>query len=83
MRRKTNKPGMMTAALRRAIAEGGMTFLGMEQATGIRRQSLMTFARDESTLRLDAADVLARYFGFKVIAPRRRQARKGTARKGR
>jgi hypothetical protein len=82
MRRKADKPGMMATALRRAIAESGMTFLGMEQRTGIKRQSLMTFARGESTLRLNSADDLAAFFGFRVLAPKRRKARKGTGRKG-
>jgi len=83
MRRKTDTPAMMTDALRRAIAEGGIPFLGLEQGTGIKRQSLMKFARGEQSLRLDLADRLAAFFGFKVVAPKRQQDRRGKARKGR
>src|SRR4051812_43581643 len=40
-------------ALRKAIAESGVSFLGLEQATGVLRQSLMKFARGEQCLRGD------------------------------
>ena len=54
----------MTELLREAIADSGTTFLGIERETGIKRQSLMKFARGEQSLRLDIADRLAQYFGI-------------------
>lgn len=51
-------------ALRRAIAESGMSFKALERETAILRQSLMKFARREQCLRGDAYDTLAAYFGL-------------------
>jgi hypothetical protein len=51
-------------ALRRAIAESGMSFKGLERETGVLRQSLMKFARGKQCLRGDAYDKLAAYFGL-------------------
>ncbi len=56
----------MTEALRDAIKEGGVSFKGLERETGVLRQSLMKFARGEQSLRLDAADKLAQFFGIQV-----------------
>jgi plasmid maintenance system antidote protein VapI len=58
---------MMTDLLRQAIADSGETFVGLEKATGVKRQSLMKFARGEQSLRLDMADRLAAYLGRVVI----------------
>lgn len=58
--------------LRQAIAESGETFKGLERETGVKRQSLMKFARREQSLRLDLADRLAAHFGIEV-----RRKRKG------
>ena len=57
----------ITEALRRAIAESGMTFLALERATGVIRQSLMPFARGEAGINVDAADKLAAYFGLELL----------------
>ena len=57
----------LTAPLQRAIADSGMTFLALEKATGLKRQTLMKFIRGESSLRLDLADKLAAYFGLKLV----------------
>lgn len=62
----------MTALLRQAIAESGMSFKGIERETGIFRQSLMKFARGEQSLRLDLADKLAAYFGIECRWKRRK-----------
>ncbi len=59
-------------ALRRAIAECGMSFKALERETGVLRQSLMKFARGEQCLRGDACDKLAAYFGLEL-----RKKRKG------
>ena len=60
-------------ALRQAIVESGMTFLGLEQATGVLRQSLMKFARGEQCLRGDGYDRLATYFGLELRIKRRKR----------
>jgi hypothetical protein len=58
-------------ALRRAIAESGMSFKALERETGVLRQSLMKFARGEQCLRGDAYDKLAAYFGLE-LRPKRK-----------
>ena len=56
----------MTGAIREAIAESELSFKALERETGVLRQSLMKFAAGEQTLRLDAADKLAEFFGIQV-----------------
>ena len=56
----------MTAALREAILDCELSYLALEKKTGITRQSLMGFAKGERTIRLDAADTLAEYFGIQI-----------------
>lgn len=56
----------MTEAIRDAIANSGQSFKAIERETGVIRQSLMKFAAGEQTIRLDAADKLAKYFGIEV-----------------
>ncbi len=62
----------MTRLLRQAIADSGMSFIGLERETGILRQSLMKFVRGEQSLRLDKADKLAAYFGIECRQKRRK-----------
>lgn len=65
----------ITTALRRALAESlaaGETFLGLENKTGVLRQSLMKFARGETSLRLQQADKLAEHFQLTVRLPKRK-----------
>ena len=57
----------MTEVLRRRIEESDLPFLTLEQQTGVLRQSLMKFVRGETTLRLDAADKLAEFFGLELV----------------
>jgi len=52
--------------LRKTINESGVPFLTLEQKTGVLRQSLMKFARGESSIHLDSADEVARYFGLEL-----------------
>ena len=66
----------ITDLLRETIQESGLPFLTMEQETGVLRQSLMKFARGESTIHLDAADKLASYFGLE-LGPASKPKRKG------
>ena len=56
----------LTDALLEAIAESELSFKALERETGITRQSLMGFAKGERTIRLDAADTLADYFGIQI-----------------
>ena len=56
----------ITETLRTAINESGLPFLTLEQQTGVIRQSLMPFARAESSISLAAADKLADYFGLEL-----------------
>ena len=62
----------MTEAIREAIAESELSFKALERETSVLRQSLMKFAAGEQTLRLDAADKLAEFFGIEIT---RRKAR--------
>ena len=52
--------------LRKTINESGVPFLTLEQQTGVLRQSLMRFARGETSIHLDSADEVARYFGLEL-----------------
>ena len=66
----------MTDALKRAIESSGLPFLTLEQETGVTRQSLMAFMKDERTLRLDMADRVANYFKL-TVGPATKPTRKG------
>jgi plasmid maintenance system antidote protein VapI len=61
----------MTDLLKQAITDAG-SFRAIETATGVKRQSLMKFVRDEQSLRLDMADKLAAYFGIESRRTRRK-----------
>jgi len=66
----------ITDLLRQTIKERGIPFLTLEQETGVLRQSLMKFARGESTIHLDSADALADYFALE-LGPASKPKRKG------
>ncbi len=66
----------ITDLLRQSIQESGIPFLTLEQKTGVLRQSLMKFARGESTIHLDAADKLAEFFGLE-LGPSNKPKQKG------
>jgi plasmid maintenance system antidote protein VapI len=71
----SKRTGTMSELLRAALGESGESLNAIERATGIKRQSLATFLRGESTLRLDAADKLAAHFGIvctRVVSTRRK-----------
>ena len=72
MQARQKKYDTMTEAIREAITESELSFKALERETGVLRQSLMKFAAGEQTLRLDAADKLAEFFGIEVS---RRKAR--------
>ena len=67
MSKKRKVHRTMTEALRRAIADSELSFKALERETGVVRQSLMKFARGETSLRLDIADKLATYFGIETV----------------
>lgn len=72
-RRRTYKT--LTPALLDAIRESGKSFNALERETGILRQSLMKFAKGETSLRLDIADRLAEYFGIEIVRSKTRKAK--------
>jgi plasmid maintenance system antidote protein VapI len=53
----------MTALLRRALLDCD-SLNAVEKATGVKRQSLAKFMRDEQSLRLDMADKVSAHFGI-------------------
>jgi plasmid maintenance system antidote protein VapI len=56
----------IAARLRQAIIESGMTYKGLERATGVTRASIMRFVRGSRSLRLDMADRLAAFFKLEL-----------------
>lgn len=54
----------MANILKQAIADIGLPYLNIEQATGIKAASITRFMRGEQSLRLNTADKLAAYFGW-------------------
>ncbi len=70
-------PGQLpiTDLLRKTINESGVPFLTLEQQTGVLRQSLMKFARGETSIHLDSADEVARYFGLELRPVNRKAAK--------
>ena len=56
----------ITRSLKKAIKDSGMNFKALERETGVKRQSLMKFMRDEQSLRLDFADRLAEFFELEL-----------------
>jgi transcriptional regulator with XRE-family HTH domain len=63
--------------LRRAIVEGGIPLLKVEQETGVQRASLSRFVNGKQSLRLDIADKLAIYFGLELRAKRKGKVNRG------
>ena len=66
MPKRKRKPMTMTRRLRVAVNASPLSFQALERETGLLRQTLMKFARGESSLRLDMADKLAEYFGLEL-----------------
>ncbi len=57
----------LTDALKRAIAESGLTLYRIACDTGVQKPSLIRFIRGETSLRLDKADRLAVYMGLRLV----------------
>jgi plasmid maintenance system antidote protein VapI len=58
----------LSDVLRRTIAECGIPLLTLERETGVVRASIMRFVRGDQSIRLDAADKLAHFFGLRLVA---------------
>ena len=69
MNTKGDQRESLKDALQEAIIECELSFKALERETGVLRQSLMKFAAGESSLRLDAADKLANFFGITIRRP--------------
>ena len=61
----------MTERLRKAVNNSPLPFQALERETGVLRQTLMKFARGETSLRLDKADKLAEYFCLELVQRRK------------
>ncbi len=66
MKAKRKTYETMTEAIREAIADSELSFKALERETGVSRQSLMRFIVGKQTIRLDAADKLAEFFGIEI-----------------
>ena len=65
MAKKT--PPTMSNALKKAIAESGLTLYRIYKDTGVQKTSLIRFMRGEQSIRLDKADALAEYLGLELV----------------
>ena len=69
--KRRTKRASATDVLRRAIAGSGLSFIELERRSGVKRQSLMKFARGEQSLRLDMADRLMDCLGLELVKRRK------------
>jgi len=63
----TMSENTISHALRTAITESGKPLLRISNESGVARGSLIRFLRGDQSLRLDKADILADYFGLKIV----------------
>ena len=63
---KSKPKAPLTDPLRQAIVDSGLPLLRLANETGIARASLIRFVRGDTSIRLDIADRLARYFGLEL-----------------
>ena len=71
----------LSDVLRRTIAERGIPLLTIERETGVVRASVMRFVRGDQTIRLDAANRLAAFFGLRLVADAARPTKPAGSRK--
>ena len=69
--RKTTRTVSATDLIRWSIAESGLSFIELERRSGVKRQSLMKFARGEQSLRLDIAEKLFDCLGLQLVKTRK------------
>ena len=60
----------MTDVLRSAIEESGLSAYRISKDTGLVVSSILRFLAGETSLRLDKADVLAKYLGLELVKKR-------------
>jgi plasmid maintenance system antidote protein VapI len=64
----TRKPtSTLTAVLRTAIVESGISYKALSRDTGVARASIQRFVDGRQSIRLDMADRLAAYFGLRLV----------------
>ena len=63
-KRKKKQPATATEIICQAILESGLSFAELGRRSGVKRQSLMKFARAEQSLRLDMVDKLLPCLGL-------------------
>jgi transcriptional regulator with XRE-family HTH domain len=66
----TRKP-TMTAALKAAIRDSGLTDYRIAADTGVKATSIGRFMRGETSLRLDRAEAIAEYLGLELVKRRK------------
>jgi hypothetical protein len=69
--RKTTRTVSASDLIRQSMAESGLSFIELERRTGVKRQSLMKFARTEQSLRLDLAEKLFDCLGLELVKKRK------------
>lgn len=63
---KKRKPQTITETLRQAIEDSDESYIGLQRETGVKRQSIMRFAKGDGSIRLDMADKLATFLGLEL-----------------
>jgi plasmid maintenance system antidote protein VapI len=58
--------------LRQVVRDSGVALKALERETGVQRASLSRFLAGRQSLRLDAADRLAAYFGLRLLRPEKK-----------
>ena len=64
----------LTAVLRDAIVESGVSYKALSRDTGVARASIMRFVRGDQSIRLDVADRLAAFFGLELVGRTRERS---------
>lgn len=59
----------LTEALLERLSSDERSYAEVSRQTGLTRQSLMSFAAGNRSLRLDLADKLAKFYGLEVVRP--------------
>jgi plasmid maintenance system antidote protein VapI len=63
-----NQTSTITAVLRDAIVESGISYKALSRDTGVARASIQRFVDGRQSMRLDMADRLAAYFRLSLTA---------------